>query len=107
MNIALVCLSLKLKHVVLFLRLFANLLLFRPVNFLFHDQEKSIANLGTDHQEARKEIISLKEQLASTSQVRLTLVLQIIFQVGWRGAVGSSNTPTCFVLWCERGVFTP
>ena len=37
--------------------------------FLFSDQEKLVTNLGSDNQEARKEIISLKEQVASTSQV--------------------------------------
>ena len=37
--------------------------------FMFSDQEKLVTNMGSDNQEARKEIISLKEQLASTSQV--------------------------------------
>ena len=36
---------------------------------MFSDQEKLVTNMGSDNQEARKEIISLKEQLASTSQV--------------------------------------
>jgi hypothetical protein len=48
------------------------LLFINESSFLFPDQEKLITNLGSDNQEARKEIISLKEQLASTSQVSLS-----------------------------------
>jgi len=43
---------------------------------LFHFQEAAISSLGSDHQQAKQEIISLKEQLASTSQVSLCLDLR-------------------------------
>ena len=44
-------------------------------NQFFHVfvQEKSITILESDHQEAKKEIISLKEQLASISEVSADL----------------------------------
>ena len=47
---------------------------------MFPDQEKLVTSLGSDNQEARKEMISLKEQLASTSQVSLSELKFATFQ---------------------------
>ncbi|RMX53912.1 hypothetical protein pdam_00020092 [Pocillopora damicornis] len=46
---------------------------------LLEEKEKLISNLGSEQQDARKEIISLKEQLASTSQLDLKNLLRAVF----------------------------